>query len=227
MSCMLPDDLCPRRLQVPTLPCLFLSIQNLLQYLPRPQLHRPLQTASTPSSFNLSMAVSAQRFGRRFLPLAAVTVSAKMQSDIIQGKNINLAALLLPLLAIEQQMVDCGDMAVFLKTSDPRLQRNLSFGEFVIAFGIYSDILCQTFPDRREELDLYLDMLADFSQRYGGTLFYNITSPSQQNLLPSLHCTTLDWFITDCELLLRHFGGHRTLVCPVHSSHGHSVAFCP
>ncbi|KAL1250895.1 hypothetical protein QQF64_018691 [Cirrhinus molitorella] len=65
-------------------------------------------------------------------------------------------------------MVDCGGVAVFLKTSDPRLQRNLSFGEFVIAFSIYRDILCQAFPERREELDLYLAMIADFNQRYRG-----------------------------------------------------------
>lgn len=69
-------------------------------------------------------------------------------------------------------MVDSGNVAVFLKTSDSRLQRNLSFPEFVIAFSIYSDILCQVFRDWREELDLYLAMMADFNQRYRGTLFY-------------------------------------------------------
>lgn len=68
-------------------------------------------------------------------------------------------------------MVDCGDVAVFfLKTTDTRLQGKLSFNEFVIAFGIYTDILCQIFPDCRE--DLYLAMMAEFNQRYGGTLFY-------------------------------------------------------
>ncbi|KAL1277147.1 hypothetical protein QQF64_023820 [Cirrhinus molitorella] len=47
----------------------------------------------------------------------------------------------------DRQMVDFGDVAVFLKTSYPILQRKLSFGEFVIAFSIYRDILCQAFPE--------------------------------------------------------------------------------
>ncbi|KAL2102236.1 hypothetical protein ACEWY4_001404 [Coilia grayii] len=59
-----------------------------------------------------------------------------------------------------------------LKASDSRLQRNISFGEFVIAFGVYRDILCQAYPERREEMDSYLATMANFSQCYGGTLFY-------------------------------------------------------
>ncbi|ROL44930.1 hypothetical protein DPX16_22915 [Anabarilius grahami] len=128
----------------------------------------PFQDASAPSAtsnFTLSTAVPAQEFGRRFVSPAAVTVSSQLRSNIIQGKDINLASLLLPSPAVDRQTVDCGDVAVFLKTSDPRLQRNLSFAEFVIAFRIYRDILCKVFPDRREELDLYLTMMADFNQR--------------------------------------------------------------
>ncbi|ROL41035.1 hypothetical protein DPX16_22356 [Anabarilius grahami] len=142
-----------------------------------PASHRSIQTpfqdASAPSAtsnFTLSTAVPAQEFGRRFVSPAAVTVSSQLRSNIIQGKDINLASLLLPSPAVDRQTVDCGDVAVFLKTSDPRLQRNLLFAEFAIAFSIYRDILCQVFPDRREELDLYLTMMADFNQRYGGPL---------------------------------------------------------
>lgn len=87
-----------------------------------------------------------------------------------------MATLLIPSPASDRQIVDCGNVAVFLKSTDPRLQRNLFFSEFVIAFGIYMDVICQAFPDRRENLDLYLAMMADFKERYGGTLFYEYLS---------------------------------------------------
>lgn len=125
-------------------------------------------------------------------------------------------------------MVECGDVTLFLKTSDPRLPRNLSFSEFVIAFGIYRDILCQAFPDRREELDLYLAMLADFNQRYGGTLFYEYhkSLSAKSASFITLQNTLIDWTITDTDLLVRHFGGQKILACIVCSSHGHSASFC-
>lgn len=126
-------------------------------------------------------------------------------------------------------MVDCGDVAVFLQTSNPRLQRNLSFSEFVIAFSIFRDILCQTFPDRREELDLYLAMMADFNQRYGGTLFYEYhkSFSAKSASFITLYNSKLDWSVIDTELLIRHFGGQKTLACSICSSHGHSAPFCP
>jgi hypothetical protein len=192
----------------------------------------PFQDISAPpetSSFNLSTATPAQSFGRRFVSPAAATVSPHIRSNIIQGKDINLASLLLPSPAVDRKMVDCGDVAVLLKTSDPRLQRNLSFAEFVIAFSIFRDILCQVFPDRREELDLYLAMMADFNQRYGGTLFYeyhkSFSAKSASFIL--LFNSRLDWSVTDTELLVRHFGGAKTLICNICSAHGHSASFCP
>lgn len=65
-------------------------------------------------NYNLTTAIPV--FDRRFVPPAAITVSPKMRSDIIQGKDINLAALLLPSPANERKMVDYGDVAVFKKT---------------------------------------------------------------------------------------------------------------
>ncbi|KAA0717587.1 hypothetical protein E1301_Tti013802 [Triplophysa tibetana] len=181
------------------------------------------------TQFNLSTATAAQNFGRRFVPPAAASVSHQIRSNIIEGKDVNLASLLTPLPASERQMVDCGDVAVSLKTSDSRLQRNLSFSEFVNAFGVYRDILCTNFPERREELDIYLAMMADFYQRYGGTLFYEYhrSFSAKSASFVSLFNSRLDWSIVDTELLVRHFGGQKTLTCVVCSSHGHSASLCP
>lgn len=185
--------------------------------------------ASSASQFNLSTAAPAQVYGRRFVPPAAVSASHQIRASIVEGKDVNLASLLILSPASERQMVDCGDVAVFLRTSDSRLQRNLSFPEFVSAFGIYRDILCQTFPDRREELDTYLAMMADFYQRYGGTLFYEYhkSFSAKSASFVSLFNSRLDWSIIDTELLVRHFGGQKTLTCVICSSHGHSASLCP
>lgn len=199
------------------------SIPSTSASLPAPllRIQSPFQNVSAPPaspSFNLSSSTTpAQAFGRRFVPPAAATVSPHLRSNIIQGKDINLASLLLPSPAADRKMVDCGDVAVLLKTSDPRLQRNLSFGEFVIAFSIYRDTLCQVFPDRREELDLYLSMMADFNQRYGGTLFYEYhkSFSAKSTSCITLYNSRLDWSITDTELPVRHFGGQRSLLCSI------------
>ncbi|KAL6472163.1 hypothetical protein MHYP_G00183510 [Metynnis hypsauchen] len=55
--------------------------------------------------------------------------------------------------------------------SDPRLQPDLSFGEFIVTFDIYRDVLCQVYPEHWEELDRYLAMMVDISQSYERTLF--------------------------------------------------------
>lgn len=151
-----------------------------------------------------------------------------MRTGIIQGKDINLATFLLSSPAKDRQMVDCGDVAVFLKISDPRLQRNLSFSVFVIAFRIYRDILCQAFPYRREKLHLYLALMADFNLRYGGTLFYGYHrgfSAKSASFITLFH-SRLDWPLLDTELLVRHFGGQKAFTCTVCSSHCHSASVC-
>lgn len=108
------------------------SLPTTSTSLPAPllRIQPSFQNVSAPPaspSFNLSSSTPAQAFGRCFVPPAAATVSPHLRSKIIQGKDINLASLLLPSPAADWKMVECGDVAVLLKTSDPRLQRNLSF----------------------------------------------------------------------------------------------------
>lgn len=108
------------------------SLPSTSTSLPAPllRIQPSFQNVSAPPaspSFNLSSSTPAQAFGRCFVPPAAATVSPHLRSKIIQGKDINLASLLLPSPAADWKMVECGDVAVLLKTSDPRLQRNLSF----------------------------------------------------------------------------------------------------
>ncbi|CAG2231260.1 unnamed protein product [Mytilus edulis] len=75
-------------------------------------------------------------------------VSPELRNDIITGKDVNLNMLLIP--NYENSTIKKN------KESDVRLQRNLSMDEFVIAFGRYKRIMGTAFPNRNEELDLYL-----------------------------------------------------------------------
>ena len=79
-----------------------------------------------------------------------------MRKNIIEGKDVNLAALLIPYYSgpmnnDDRLSVDnCHN-----RKPDPRLNRNLSLNEFMKAFGIYKNVMCQAYPSRREELDMY------------------------------------------------------------------------
>lgn len=53
-----------------------------------------------------------------------------------------------------------------LKTKDPRLSRKLGVAEFVIAFGIFRDIVCSVCPGRRVELYLYLHKVVDLVHKH-------------------------------------------------------------
>ena len=81
----------------------------------------------------------------------------------------SFCALLTPLADV---WIDCGDISVILRESDPRLSKNVTMAEFNVAFGVYRDVICEVFPERRAELDSYLAIISDLAMSYGGILFY-------------------------------------------------------
>ncbi|KAE8296921.1 hypothetical protein D5F01_LYC03533 [Larimichthys crocea] len=48
----------------------------------------------------------------------------------------------------------------------------LTAPEFTIAFSLYHNVICSTFPDRRSELDHYLSLIIDLALWFGGNCFY-------------------------------------------------------
>ena len=55
---------------------------------------------------------------------------------------------------------------------DPRLNQDLSLSQ-IQAFRIYKNILCEAYPQRRLELDLYECDIVDMATRYQGKDFYD------------------------------------------------------
>lgn len=63
-------------------------------------------------------------------------VSTTLRNNIIQGKDVNLATLLLPRENEEHKIQDNEGQVILIKPNhDLRLQRNLSISEFILAFS--------------------------------------------------------------------------------------------
>jgi hypothetical protein len=60
------------------------------------------------------------------------------------------------------------DKSIYLKQkTDPRLDKNLTILEFILAFTRYLNIICEVFPQRRRELSAYLTNIMRLFSRFG------------------------------------------------------------
>jgi len=92
------------------------------------------------------------------------TISPSSRKQIVEGKDINLAMLLIPNLSGIRESAE--------QRNDPRLNKSLNISEFIQAFAIYKSVMCFVHPQRREELDLYERDIIDMASRYSGKGFY-------------------------------------------------------
>jgi hypothetical protein len=105
-----------------------------------------------------------------FPHIRAVTPSQRQ--NILEGKYINLASLLLDNETIQElKQVDSEGTTMYVKPRDVRLHLDLSIQEFIEAFTIYKNIICET-SNRSKEFDLYLQDIIDISSTYKGNVFY-------------------------------------------------------
>ncbi|XP_060936184.1 uncharacterized protein LOC133012222 [Limanda limanda] len=105
-------------------------------------------TLSLPSEnpqHTLASAVPAPGIGRPYIPQAA-NISARLRSKILQGKDINLVSLILPSPECDKTIAAGENLTAVFKTTDPRLIRDLSIGQFLIAFSIFRDTICSVYP---------------------------------------------------------------------------------
>ncbi|XP_040207742.1 uncharacterized protein LOC120938098 [Rana temporaria] len=161
--------------------------------------------------------------------IPAHLVSASLRKDILEGKDVNLASLLVSVHDVaDNRAYAWGDVSVVVKSKDPRLSRKLTVTEFVLAFGMFRDIICSAAPNRREELDLYLHSVTDLGYKYGGHAFYDYHrsfSAKAAAKLSQFQAKT-DWSICDTELFCRHFAGLRSPLCTLCQSSTHTANWC-
>ena len=123
---------------------------------------------------NTTTQPSTSQFGVAADDLPHVdVVSESPRRKIIEDRYINLASLLIP--EFEALNVTTNEISgvEFLRQGhkDHRLDRVLTITQFFKAFGIYKRIMCEVYPQRRLELDLYEADIGNIFEHYG-EIFY-------------------------------------------------------
>jgi hypothetical protein len=88
--------------------------------------------------------------------------------------------------------------------------------------------MCEAYPVRREELDLYLQLVVKISTTFPGPIFY------EYHKLFSAHAATqilkgkkLDWSAEDKHIFNHVTSGHKVTSCEICGSLTHKTKFCP
>ena len=185
---------------------------------------------STSSSYDLvSMSAPVPSSS---LPMVDL-VPENVRKDIIRGKDINLAQLLLPTrergVFSGTRDIKIGDETLTLKPlKDKRLTRSLTIQEFVKAFNIFKNILCQTFPQRRVEMDRYMSHIIDMATKFPGLAFYeyHLEFSARAAYYREHHQCLLDWGSLDDRLLTQVVAGRKANTCSLCSAFDHEANFC-
>ena len=166
------------------------------------------------------------RFGYSAESLSFVeTIHPSIRKQITEGKDVNLAALLIPYYTGPH-----ADPSTTSKEKpDPRLNNTLTLAQFIQAFGIYKSIMCESYPLRRLELDLYERDIVDMATRYQGRGFYEYHKTFSAEAAAHLRYSNkkVDWSVRNNKLFTSIFVSHRANSCSLCSSSLHLAAFCP
>ena len=155
------------------------------------------------------------------------TVHPTLRKQIVEGEDINLAALLIPYYTGNH--ADSAEIIKDKDRPDPRLQNSLTLPQFIQAFGIYKNILCEVYPSRREELDLYERDIVDMASRYGGKGFYEYHRMFSAEAAAHLRYANrkVDWSVRNNKLFTTIFVNQRANTCNLCNSSLHVSSFCP
>lgn len=103
----------------------------------------------------------------------AETVSPTLRSNILQGKDINLASLIMQREVEEERVTNSeGRYILFKQNQDARLLRNLTLNGFIIAFSKYENIMCEIYPSRRQKSNAYEQDIVEMASTTRGSAFY-------------------------------------------------------
>ena len=164
------------------------------------------------------------------LPLVE-TVAPHIRQNILAGKDINLAALLIPYYMGPSSEIhdEFNQNSCHNNKTDNRLNRCLNIGEFIQAFGIYKSIMCGTFPSRRTELDLYERDIVDMASKYPGKGFYEYHKQFSLIAASQLKYNNIlvDWSVRNNTLFCNIFANIQPHSCDHCDSTLHSTGFCP
>lgn len=159
-------------------------------------------------------------------------VPSSIRHQIKEGKDINLVLLLLPHYDNDggryHRVAEVGAQSYQLQT-DPRLCKSLTLGEFVKAFAIYRNIMCEAYPNRRQELDTYERDIVDLALTFPGSVFYEYHKAFSARAAALLHQRNVkvNWGIRDNQLYTTLCSGFKCNSCKLCNHMSHTEEFCP
>ena len=160
-------------------------------------------------------------------------VTPSIKKDIIMGKDINMAALLIPGSTgqdVSARHLIRGSEIIALKPlTDSRLNKPLTLPEFIKAFGIYKNVMVDAYPIRRAELDSYLQEILDMATKFPSSAFYEYHKAFSARAAALLlnNNVKVDWSVKDTSLFCSVFAGHRATACSICNSLLHQDRFFP
>ncbi|CAG2237689.1 unnamed protein product [Mytilus edulis] len=157
-------------------------------------------------------------------------VSSSLQRQIIDGKDVNIAALLIPNYECPQSHTVIADSIEVNLPGKPdiRLNRTLTIQEFIKAFGKYKRIMSKAYPERRVELDAYEEDIIDISNFYGSKYYdYHKMFSAKASTLLREHHVKVDWSKRDRDLFTLVAAGIQISVCKLCHMCDHTTEFCP
>ena len=156
-------------------------------------------------------------------------ISPILQKQIIEGKDINLASLLIPKYECPQtnNILANGIELNVSGKPDPRLNRKLSLQEFIRAFGKFKRVMTTVFPDRRAELDAYQDDIIDICNFFGDKFYdYHKMFSAKAATLLREKFVKIDWSKRDRDILNLVTAGASINICNICNMADHTTAFC-
>ena len=155
-------------------------------------------------------------------------VTDNMRRNITSGKYVNLAALLIPDMDATKVSENMGALE-FLKRQqkDHRLDRPLSITQFYRAFGIFKRIMCEAYPQRRVELDLYEADIGDIFDHYGEIFYQYHVQFTKKAAAYMEKGIKVDWSKRHKDLFQLLVGGSKTRLCDHCFQADHQSPFCP
>jgi len=192
-------------------------------------LHGPSAAAGSPEQLagpRPSAIRSRFGFSSQSIP-EAITISPALRNSIIQGRDVNLAALLIP------NFRGSGDNTERAYPTDNARDvrapnKPLTIAQFIEAFAKYKTVMCSAFPHRRQELDLYEVAIVNMASRHPGTTFYDYHCQFAQRAAALLRFNNIciDWSVRDEILYNNIFSGRPVNACTHCGTTSHASAFC-
>ncbi|XP_070580575.1 uncharacterized protein [Ptychodera flava] len=190
-----------------------------------------VNTVALASNFSPNNLLQGRGIPSERLPNVEL-VSPAIRRDILSGKDINLACLLIPGYNYHdgERHIIIGNEALSLKPlQDGRVNRPLTITEFIQAFTVYKNVMCEAFPNRRTELDAYVTDIVGMSKRFSGFAFYDYHRDFSAKAAALLlnHGIKLDWGVRDSLIYTSTFSGLKANLCNICNSAVHTTEVCP